>query len=638
MEKMKTMKSYSIFPAPALRGAAILLLGVAPLAAGAQLHEQINVEGKYVPEVIRVDRINTFPKAMEFTLPTTPLSYETKGVAAGFTPSLMSMPATGWRADRTFADNRGYVELGVGSWLNSTLSAGYRFIDNGSTLLGARFQHNSTTLWKPKLSEATADVKQWRYDESLGIYASHIFKGAGRLDAAIDYHIGAFDYFGWTPSFTSPQREEESLKAPTQTLNDLSLRLDWRSALRPSASFAYNATLRLRHFAMRSLPLPALWDTAPAKGNRETDLGISAGIRLPWDNGSQIGLDACLDVLFYGGDSRVFSFSPAPGHVGYSLSKPGNYALATLTPYYRFTHGLLDVKLGADIDLAYHAGPEGSRYSFFHVAPEVKFALQTGQVGIYLNAVGGSELNTLAALYERDYYMMPALTSTRPTYTPLDASFGVNLGPFAGFSLGVEGRFRTSRNVRLGGWYMAWTDWGGLPMPGIDMTQQGHRMLYSLDSDGIDMHGFSVGARMSYEPSKRLCLTARGDYQPQEGKKGFFNGYDRPRVTARFEASGRPVERLRIGLAYDYRGVRRIYTRSVADFPAGGVTTGGPEYALQSMRLPDLCLLNLSASWDFTPDFSVWLQADNLLNRHDALLPMQPTQGLTLAGGLKWLF
>lgn len=619
-------------------GAALSLSFMGSIPAGAQLHESISVEGKYVPEIIRVDRINMFPKAINPSLGIVPLDYESGGVEAAFSPSLMTMPATGWGSYRSVSRNPGYLELGVGSWLNSTLSAGYRFVDNASTLAGIRLQHNSTSLWKPKLSEETADVTQFRYDESIGFYASHVVKGYGRLDAAIDYHVGCFNYYGIFNPLPAP---EESVKAPEQTLNDFSLKLDWMSLISPSSGMSYRASARVRHFAYRALPLPVEWGGGKAKGNRETDIELSGGIRMPWDNGSSIGMDADLNVLVYGGPENVFTYDRGAGTREYTLNRPDNYGMLTLTPYYRFNRDLIEIRLGADVDLAFNAGPDGNRYSLFHIAPDVKFALQTGQFGMFLNILGGSRLNTLAALYQYDYYMMPALAGTRPTYTPIDATLGFNVGPFSGFSLGVEGSFRSSKNVPLGGWYQAWMNYGGAPVPGIDGDSQitsRDRMLYSLDSDGINLNGVSVGGYISINPSEVFSFKAKASAQPQNGEKGYFNGYDRPKVTVDIDATVKPVSQLRISAGFDYRGKRRIYTRAVTDLPDAGVTGAGPKGTLCGMNLADLSLLNLAASWDFSDSFSIWMQADNLLNRKDEVLPMLPVQGITFAAGLKVLF
>lgn len=625
------------------RAAALLMATAASMPAAAQLHESINVEGKYVPDIIRIDRVNTFPKAFWQTLDTRPLGYEQGGVATSFLPSLLTMPATGWRASRTISSNPGYLELGAGSWLNTDLSAGYRFIDNSTTLFGARLQFNSTSLWKPNLTPPTENVKQERYDGAFGLYASHVVKGYGRLDASLDYHAGYFNYYGYTGtkrfSFTNDVLPDGSIDAPTQTINDLAIRVDWRPLLTPSATLDYHATARLRHFGYRALPLPSERNAETVKGSRETNLGLAGGVRLPWENGSSIGLDANIDMVFLSGEKKVETGNPVPGISPDCLPNPGDYAMLTLTPYYRFTRGLLDIRLGADIDLSFNAGPEGSRYSFLHVAPDVRFALQTGQVGLYLNALGGSELNTLARLHELDYYSMPAAICTRPSYTPLDAAFGVNLGPFSGFSLGIEGRFRSTKKVPLGGWYQAWLNCGHHPIDGIEPAMPSDaEMLYSLDTDGLDMHGVSLAAIMKYQHGNIFSISAEATVQPQDGKKGYFNGYDRPKYTAALKTSFKPVDPLRVSLGFDYRGDRKIYTRSYRPLGSGDAIIDGDNTTLHSLPLPDLSLLNISATWSFTPDFSVWLQADNLLNRHDEILPMLPTQGTVVLAGLKWLF
>lgn len=635
-----TKSSSKILPS----AAALLLAASVSAPAAAQLHESINVEGKYVPEIIRIDRVNTFPKAFRQSLQSRPIGYEQGGVATSFRPSLLTMPATGWRSTREISLNPGYLELGAGSWLNTDLSAGYRFVDNSTTLIGARLQFNSTSLWKPEVSEPTEDVKQERYDGAFGLYASHVVKGYGRLDASLDYHAGYFNYYGYMGtnrlSLTDQYLEPGSVDAPTQTINDLAIRLDWRSLLKPTPSLSYHATARVRHFGYRSLPIPSYADAATLKGQRETNIGLAGGLRMPWDGGSSIGIDADLDMVFLSGEKEVESGNPqASPDAGFNPAT-GNYALLSLTPYYRFTRGLLDVRLGADLDLAFNAGPEGNRYSFLHVAPDVKFAIQTGQVGLYLNVLGGTTLNTLAHLHELDYYSMPATVSTRPTYTPIDAAFGVNLGPFSGFSMGLEARFRSSKNVPLGGWYQTWLNCGGAALEGITPEMPANSdMLYSIDSEGLDIHGLSFGARLKYEHGETFSISGEATYQPQDGKKGYFNGYDRAKVTAAIKTSFKPIDPLRVNIGFDFRGGRNIYTRSLAPLGSDGVIIDGKgNTSLHSLSLPDLSMLSLSASWSFTPSFSVWLQADNILNRHQEALPMMPTQGIVALAGLKWLF
>ena len=543
--------------------AALLLAASVSAPAAAQLHESINVEGKYVPEIIRIDRVNTFPKAFRQSLQSRPIGYEQGGVATSFRPSLLTMPATGWRSTREISLNPGYLELGAGSWLNTDLSAGYRFVDNSTTLIGARLQFNSTSLWKPEVSEPTEDVKQERYDGAFGLYASHVVKGYGRLDASLDYHAGYFNYYGYMGtnrlSLTDQYLEPGSVDAPTQTINDLAIRLDWRSLLKPTPSLSYHATARVRHFGYRSLPIPLMRMPPPSKDSGRLISALPEACACPGTG------------KFHRNRRRPrhgVSFGRKGGGVGQS---PGLSRRGVQSRHRQLCLALSDALLSLHTRPARRASRSrprpglqcrAGRQPVFLPAcgPDVKFAIQTGQVGLYLNVLGGTTLNTLAHLHELDYYSMPATVSTRPTYTPIDAAFGVNLGPFSGFSMGLEARFRSSKNVPLGGWYQTWLNCGGAALEGITPEMPANSdMLYSLDSEGLDIHGLSFGARLKYEHGETFSISGEATYQPQDGKKGYFNGYDRAKVTAAIKTSFKPIDPLRVNIGFDFRGQEHLH-------------------------------------------------------------------------------
>jgi len=608
------------------------LAAIAVIPVAAQYNQSISVDGKYVPEVFRLDRINSFPKQVKFSLETTPLSYDSKSVPAAFAPKLFPLPATGWRDSRIYSDSRGYLELGAGSWLNSTLSAGYRFIDNKNTTLGVRLQHNSTSLWKPEVSELMKDTKMYRYDETIGLYGSHDFEGKGRLQGAIDWHIGNFNYYGYNPEW-GDFSADNAPSAPTQTLNDIAARFGWQS---PdfSDNITWNAQAGVRYFGYRSVYSPEksviiglpdeYLNLVRASGGRETNINLAAGLNFPTSTKSSIGLDVNADILLYPHSDVVGVYNPL---------QPDNYGMVTLTPYYSFSRDRLLVRVGADIDLAFNAGDEGDRYSFLHIAPDIRLDYLAGPVAFYLHALGGSRLNTLAANYELDYYQEPVLGSSRPVYSPLDGSLGATFGPFSGFSAGVDFAFRISRGEYLGGWYQTKLNYPGQVAPGLPASvfiDNSDRILSYDYSNGqtCNLHGFSIGARASYDLGKVIKIEAQGKYQPQNGTKGYFNGYDRPRWTAGISAETNPWSTLKLKLAYDYRGVRNIYT--TADYTGSLITDAS---ALVSRRLPDMTYLNFGASYGITSNFNVWLQADNLLNRHDELLPGLPQQGIRLTAG-----
>lgn len=607
---------------------ALALLGAIAPGAMAQYDQDISVEGKYVPEFIARDRIGLFPKPVKFPMETSSLSYSLTGVPADFTPEAVAMPATGWRATRDRAAARGYVDLGLGSWLQSTLSAGYRIIDTRESTLGVRLQHNSTSLWKPEVSEAMADTRMWRYDESLGLYGNHTFDGKGRLDAAVDYHIGNFNYYGYDPASLISEavnvyRDDD---APTQTLNDVSARIGWHS-ISDGDNIAWNVGAGARYFGFRRMYTPGgFGKTAPdaTTGGRETRVDLTGGVVFPTSTKSRLGIDLDASLLAYGKYEARGGISDAA-----LPEAPDTYGMVTLTPYYRFTRSRLDIRIGARVDLAFNAGPEADRYGTFHIAPSVKLDFNAGPMVLYVHADGGSRLHTLAACNEYDYYQQPALYATTPVYTPLDARVGVAFGPFSGFHAGADIAYRTSRGEYFGGWYQLALN-GRYVADGLPDMIDGRTVVYDYSADNkSNLSGFSIGVNAGYDAGRYFRIEAEGRYQRQDGKTGYFNGYDRPEWTAAVTVETNPWSTLRFKIGYDLRAMRMMPV--AARFADTSALNGS--FTVMN-RLPNMSMLNFGASYGITRDFDVWVQADNLLCRDEVYLPGLPEPGLRLSAGI----
>ncbi|MDE7466157.1 MAG: TonB-dependent receptor [Muribaculaceae bacterium] len=613
--------------APAL----VLALGVVPAAA--QFDQTINVEGKYTPQIIRLDRINTFPRQERFPLETAPLPYDAAGLVTPFSPTLSSMPATGWRASRTPFASRGYVDLEAGSWLDASLSAGYRFLDMDATKAGIRLQHNSTSLWKPWGVLYDPDFKRFRYDEALGAWITHSVDGKGTLDASLDYHLGYFNYYG-----------SEGVKGiPTQTLNDVSARVGWTSLSKPD-DISWNASAAVRYYGMRrftavswNTPLPSndpLVDLYT--GTRETHVALNGGVLFPTAEKSGVGIDLSANVLAYGGGRYLGGDIPSgdypagdTDYEGEDIETLSTMGLVSLTPYYRLSTGNLNLRLGAVVDITANAGPKNDRYGAFHLAPDVRLDYNAGPVGLYVKAGGGTRLHTLASTAMLDYYASPLLTNTSPTHTPLDAALGVSFGPFSGFSAGLDIAFRWTRGEYLEGWYMA-----GMRKMWMASADPDLYLLGGIVQESrLNTHGYSVGLRLGYDAGKIFSIKGNVSYQPQKDEKSYFNGLDRPRWVGHVEAETNPWNTLRLGLAYDYRGVRNILGTAYVD---GGAGYGLP--VLISHHLPDVTNLSFNASYAFNSRFSVRVGADNLLNRKIDWLPAQPLPGVTFTAGLSYIF
>lgn len=547
----------------------ILASGISiSMAAQNHLDASVNVDGKYLPDIIRMERINKFPAAATTAIQFSGLNYSLSGEIADFNPDSRPMTATLWGASHAGTLSRGYLDLSLGSWLTSDLSAGYRIINTGSTSLSTRLQFNSTSLWKDKempeyRSLGDSETRE-RYDGVVGFDLTHKFGSSKWLDSDIQYHLGAFNYYGLGES---------------QTLNDLAVRAGWHDN-GGAGCLNWNVNASARYFAYRS---GGYWD---ARGTRETRLTVAGDLSMPWSSGSTLSLDARADMYFYGG----------------SILSPDNYGIVTFTPGYTFSRGKTFIRVGADVDLSVNAGEEGDRYAFFHIAPDCRLMTDFGRVGLSLDVTGGTEAGSLASLYALDYYQSPVLFSSRPVYTPADARLSLTFGPFSGFTLTAWGEYKISRGIFLGGGYLD--------------RLYGNRFF---EYGRMNLHGFSVGAKINWLPSKVIGVEAYASFQPQRGENGFFNGYDRPRGIAGASVDVHPLDRLRLNVNYELRTHRRFYCPSLVE-------------------LPNLSLLGAEVSFDITDRLALGVEGANLLNRRNVMLPGNPSEGLTVLGNLRLFF
>ncbi len=564
-----------------------------------QLKENVVVDGRYKADIVRREKINMLPKRVSFSLNTSPLSYSFKSVTSDFTPALYVLPATGWAATRKDEKWPGYINLSAGSWLNAAASLGYRFIDTDATTVGIRLQHLSSSLFKAPLPDGQKDDEARKiYDDAVEVFGSHSFDGLGRLDASLRYRGAYFNYY-------TAEKSSAADKLPTQTLTDIFAHVGWTAPSRIEA-LNWSAGVEARYFGYRA----AYEAAGRGKGTRETDIAFMGRVSMPWESGSMVGLDARADILLYGAASGV-----------------SNYGNVSLTPYYQFRRGLLNIHLGAALSITPGSGPEGERYGLFHIAPEVRLDWQKSLFGAYLHATGGTELMTLAALSQYDYYQNPLLRTTKASYKPIDARLGFNFGPFSGMTAGVSVAYKVNRGLPSGGLYML-----GL------QTQ----MPLSADPymPGINVSGISIGVDVGYKYGSSVEVGAGMQYQPQDGTKGYFNGFDRPKWIVDASLAVRPVDKLKVDVSLDWRGKRSVwYQQRIDESP--GVVINGHLYELSSVALRDLTRLNLGIAYSFTNRFTVRLEAFNLLNRRgDAsmALPGTPTEGINFLAGFGWLF
>lgn len=562
----------------------IIALGALVTAAGTSaqsITESVTVEGRYTPDIISADRLALLPSIITLTAPESPMAYDRKGVAAAFAPDALSMPATGWRSRKAYDASKGYIDLRLGSWLNSSLSAGYTAISNEDTRLNIYLQHNSTSLWQPWKENAETEMpgsdKRYRYDETIGAELSHHILDAGKVSADVQYHLGYFNYYGTNRGSV----EDGHIKAPTQTLNDAYAHVGWIGD--NSGKLSYSADADVRHFAYRAMYVPLYTDVYPkefahTKGERETTVNVGGDIKYSLSdksgNGSSIGIG--------------LKYSGVLNSIGNSVNR------VEATPGYTLFGRSYTLRLGANVAVV--GNGEKTR---FRIAPDVRFSARKGLIAFSATVGGGTHLRTLAWRHTMDYYSNPGTGCYEAAYSPLDIRLAMQINPGGRWTWGVEGLWNTTLDESFGGLYQAFlnenlSSYGGYPESGR-------------------IHGFSIAVNAGYEFSRYLSLKAKIAGQPQNGSKGVLNGFDRPALTADLSAESTPMEKLSLKLDYRLRAKRQL-------------------------NLSRLSRLDLTAGYLITDRISVGVELDNILNRHQELLPGLPLEGFNVMGGVEVVF
>lgn len=575
------------------------MAGIVPAMGQEKLEETLYVEGEYVPAVVRQDKIHLLPQKVSFELPAVKPLTDKDLLTGRYEPRYVTLSPPVWRGELAAYPWRGYLTAALGSYLNSNVSAGYRVSDNGTTRADVWLQHNSTSLFHPRMGEFDRDRTRYRYDEQIGFDLRHDMGKSGILGASLSYHLGLFNYYG------AVAHSAESGKAPTQTLNDALLRLHWRSAGKNGWQFGVRAEGGI--FGYRSNYTVFDYEWQRWSGQREIQAGAGAEVWRRLTDNQRLGIDVDFINLSY---NKVVKD-------GYSRSLQN----IRITPAYTFAGERFSARLGIEADVTFGAGkgihPEAPemKSSKLHVAPSVRLSYDGGVWNASVSATGGQKMQTLRSGYELDYYQQPMLDYVMPAFVPVEATARLEFGSSPKFRAGIDFTYATVRHLYQGGWYM---------------SELSNYMEDAADFDPLhcNLSGYSIGVDAQWSPISLLTLRGRGTWQPQRqgSTTGFFNGYDRPRWTADAEAIVRPMDALELTVGYRYRGVRNIFRRY------------GETQESYGERLPDICNLSFGARYRLSRTVTFFGKADNLLGKRIIVLPCQPAEGFNFLVGADVIF
>ena len=549
---------------------ALFALIAAPwLAAVAddQLTKEIVVDKEIVPVEQNATKIGQTPEITTIEQPATEVNYSDRAVVTPTGNTIPTMLPYGYRTDRAFEGNRGYLDLCMGNWMSIVGSAGYRIVDKPNTRFGVWAQHNS--IWGEKTGPG--HVGQIKSSESwLGFDLRHLI-GRKALNAAVTGRFGRESFIALQNDAT-PFNNVYELDAVAQYGDRIA-----RNGINWWVGAGYN------HFTNR---LNKPWDNY----NRLTEnyFRATGGLSFDWNEGTRVGLDATGELLHQAYPHLHFEPVTIEGSDYSKLVPDGtrvtdNRWQLRLNPYFTRTLDNLLLRVGARIDLSFSDG------TVFRIAPDFRLDLRADdRIGLFVTATGGKVMNRNAVIYNTDCHMTP-YTPLASTYTPIDATIGAKFGPFSGFRANVYMGYAVTRNSL--------------------MPQSINPLFEELATVNlqtpINLHGLYLGGELSYSFRDIATLRAGAQWAKQDGRQGYAGfGFDRPEYIINAGLNVRPLSGLSLDVAFNFRGNRAIHNVSYD-------ANGNEVFTLE--KLENAPYLEFGADYQLNKMLGFFLKLNNLL-------------------------
>ncbi len=596
----------------------VLLAGLVAMSGMAQeqLHKEITLDKDFVPVEKKADKKSALPKVFKPAKSgkaTSPLSYSDWSQPVALKASIPTMLPYGYRTSHLFSKQRGYLDLGAGTQLNFVASAGYRIVDEENLRISGWLQHNSTWVGKNSSTVIVDDnerLKQKFNDNVLGLDLHNVHEN-GTLDFGVKFHFDKFNYYGGAGQWWNDNK---------QTFVDALVKAGWKGKTSISENDVdYHAQLLYNY---------AGYDKAFSEayhGAKEHNVKLNIGADYALSETSGLGGTAALDYI-----NRSYR-----SVLDEKVSE--NMTTVTLSPFYRFLGEKLSARLGANVNFSFGDG------AAIRLSPNVRLDYEIAPgFSFYANALGGKRFNTMASMAALSRYSDP-LARYSNSFSPIDAEAGLNIGPFRGFKLkvfGGYGRFKREQVAYIPG--KIFVPSGGFKHA-IDITSQ--NIYAPVFYMSINTDGFKAGAELEYRYRSVFQINVGGGYAPHDDQiaagKNFSGGYtlglDRPAYVLTADIKVYPVRALTLNVGFEFRGKRQQLIEYGAPARTGNEIVGyDPTYDI--LKLNDVANLKAGAGYRFDKTLTLWLQANNLLNRRWDTLTGMGAQRFGFMGGLALTF
>lgn len=291
----------------------------------------------------------------------------------------------------------------------------------------------------------------------------------------------------------------------------------------------------------------------------------------------------------------------AMDNVFYKNNEFDDYTSVELNPYYLYQNDDWKIRLGAHVDFAFGFGKK------FRVAPDVtaQYIFSDSYI-LYAQATGGRRTNDFRRLEMISPYSQTA-SQLDATYEQLNAALGFRTSPVTGLWFNLYGGYQDLKN--------------NLATIGVTPTADGSYSSSYLLPLQANMHNIYAGAEISYSYKDIISFSASGVYRDwKTAKAEDYNGdvllAYMPSFEAKFNVDIRPIPSVLVNLGYQHATREKVGDQRVD--PVGNLYLGG--------------------SYEVFKDISIYVRANNLLNKDYQYYWGYPTEGVNFMGGVSFRF
>jgi hypothetical protein len=595
-----------------------LLMGVCSLSLQAQqnnrkdtvsLSREMTLEREYNPTIKDAVKMNQLPELREPQAPKSKVEYSNYAVPYSFKPELTVLKPQAWFSDLHTSKYKGYLNAGVGTLSDINADAGYQILNTADNFLNFYLSHRSSNS---RVSSLQIDTTQkFKINDNWGgINFKHDF-GDVKLSTDVKYTLSMFNYSELTVSnlenilSSSRPRDPDfvTLSHPSQTDNLFEARIGLSSDKPNTLNYNVNAKYTFfKHKYGINTAMPGV------KENR---------VIIDWDFHDKVNSTSGFGL---GGYLKHYTYTS----IDFEDLNDGliSYSVFSINPYYYLEGDNLNLLLGVKADFEI-----GGRKKNI-VAPTIRFNYYFGdRVHFYLITDGGRKDNSNYEMFYENRYVHP-LTKTRDARSPFDGTVGLKFLPISELSFDIFAGYEIIKDEHY------FTPGFGSPIN--KPTNRNLSNLYLLPDFGEEKTA-KLGAQISCYLSGNFELDLKGTFYHRDTKTFVTSSVGGETITTKVpsEPWNKPQFETLLNMAYrlpalplrldlSYRG---LYGRKM---------TVPFIYDITDMK--DIHDLSAKATYIFSPAFSAYLSANNLLFQKYDIWYGHPAQNFNIIGGISFLF